>query len=101
MEVEEYPVVVADPDAVEFVAEHGGEVFVWADDAGLKHVRVERPDNDVSFRSVPASDLSLFVDREIDPPLEWKLVLRHFPHRHVDALYDGVSPGETPDLPAA
>jgi hypothetical protein len=27
------------------------------------------------------------------PSDEWKLVLRHIPHRHVDALWDGWEPG--------
>src|SRR5437763_5994372 len=92
------PVVIAEPDAVEFIVEHGGELFVWADDAELKHVRVERPDNDVTFAEVPADGFSLHVDREIEPPIEWKIVLRHFPHRHVDALYDGAAAGDRPDL---
>ncbi|MDP9285726.1 MAG: hypothetical protein M3P41_12375 [Actinomycetota bacterium] len=95
--MENDPEVVADADVVDFISDHGGEVFVWADGAGLKHVRVERPDNDVNFLSIPAEGFRLLVDSEIDPPTEWKIVLRHFPHGHVDALYDGVSPGDPPE----
>ena len=30
--------VVAEPDVREYVLEHGGNVYVWANDIGLKHV---------------------------------------------------------------
>ena len=86
--------IIADEDVRAFVAEHGGNVYVWADDAGLKHVHLEPPGHPVDFESFDAGGFTLHQDVSIAAPSdEWKLVLRHIPHKHVDALWDGWEPG--------
>ena len=42
--------VVADPEAVAFIAEHGGRLYVYADGAGMKHVKTAPP-HDASLGS--------------------------------------------------
>ncbi len=86
--------ILADDDVRAFVAEHGGHVYVWADDAGLKHVHLEPPGHPVDFESFDGDGFTLHQDVNIEAPSdEWKLVLRHIPHKHVDALWDGWEPG--------
>jgi hypothetical protein len=93
--------IIAGEDVREFVAEHGGNVFVWADHAGLKHVAVHPPDHPVEFETFEADGLTLHQDVGIaDPTTEWKLVLRHVPYKHVDALWDAWEPGiDEPGVP--
>jgi len=45
--------VDADPEAVSFIAEHGGRLYVYADKAGLKHVKTEPPqDPSIRFEQI-------------------------------------------------
>jgi hypothetical protein len=86
--------ILAEDDVRAFIAEHGGNVYVWADDAGLKHVHLSPPEHPVEFESFDGDGLTLHQDVRIAAPSdEWKLVLRHIPHKHVDALWDGWEPG--------
>ena len=86
--------IVADDDVREFVMEHGGHVYVWADEAGLKHVALHPPGHPVSFQELEGQGVTLHQDVSIQAPTsEWKLVLRHIPHKHVDALWDAWEPG--------
>lgn len=95
------PKIVADDDVREFIVEHGGNVYVWADDAGLKHVHLEPPRHEVAFESLEGDGFVLHQDLGIaEPPGEWKLVLRHLPTKHVDALWDGWEPGVSDPLDA-
>lgn len=85
---------MADEEAREFIAEHGGNVYVWANEAGLKHVALAPPGDPVEFASLDAEGFTLHQDVTIQSPTdEWKVVLRHIPHKHVDALWDGWEPG--------
>ena len=43
--------IVAEPEVREYVLEHGGNVYVWANDAGLKHVALEPPDEPIEFET--------------------------------------------------
>jgi hypothetical protein len=61
----------------------------------MKHVHPHPPHHEVHWTELHGSGIVLFVDPEIDPPSSWVIVLRHLPHRHVDALWDG----EVPSLP--
>jgi hypothetical protein len=93
------PRIVADDEVRAFIAEHGGNVYVWADDAGLKHVHLEPPEHPVEFESFDGDGFTLHQDLGIaEPPDEWELVLRHFPRKHVDALWGGWEPGITTPL---
>ena len=72
--------IVADPDVREYVLEHGGNVYVWANDAGLKHVALEPPDEPMEFETIAGDGITLHQALSImAPTTEWKLVIRHFP----------------------
>jgi hypothetical protein len=92
--------VVADPDAAQFIAEHGGRVWVYADGAGMKHVKTHVPhDLSLQFEQIDGDGFQLLVESDLMQPETWNVVLHHFPHRHVDVLWDGHQPGPTSFAP--
>jgi hypothetical protein len=85
---------VADPEAVSFIAERGGRLYVYADAGGLKHVKTHPPDDmSITFTEVQADGFLLFVADDIEQPSTWNVKLRHLPFHHVDVLWDGHQPG--------
>lgn len=85
--------VVADELTREYLRGHGGKVFVWMDSTGLKRVSTSEPQG-ITFERIDAGGFELFQDVSIARPTsEWRVVLRKFPHRHIDAVWDGWSPG--------
>jgi hypothetical protein len=57
--------VEATRDAIDFIRDHGGRLFVWVDAAGLKHVRPHPPAGVVEFVQVPCTAFELNVDASI------------------------------------
>lgn len=81
-------------EAVSFIAERGGGLYVWADDGGLKEVKTEPPnDRSISFDQIEAEGFILFVATDIKKPETWNVTSHHIPWRHVDVLWDGHQPG--------
>jgi hypothetical protein len=89
------PTIEIDLDAAVEIRGHGGYVYVWADGAGVKHVRYQPPkDADAKeWTRLDADGVRVFVDQGIQPPEKWVIALRHVPYRHVTALYNGYVPG--------
>lgn len=88
--------VVADPEAVSFIAEHGGQLYVYADAAGLKHVKTQRPhDGSLQFEEIEADGFLMYVEADLDHPDVWNVKFHHLPCHHVDVLWDGRQPGTT------
>jgi len=86
--------VVADPDAVSFITERGGRLYVYADHAGMKHVRTEPPrDPSIRFEQIEADGFLMYVEYDIDKPETWNVKFHHLPYHHVDVLWDGHQPG--------
>jgi hypothetical protein len=72
--------VVADPEAVSFIAEHGGSLYVFADASGLKHVKTEPPDDpSIRFEQVEAEGLLMYVEDDIEHPDTWNVKFHHLP----------------------
>jgi hypothetical protein len=87
--------VIADPEAVAFIAENGGRTYVYADAADLKHVKTEPPrDTSITFKQIEADGFLLYVEDDIQEPHTWNVKFRHLPHHHVDVLWDGYQPGQ-------
>lgn len=86
--------VVADPDAVAFITERGGRLYVYADKAGLKHVKTEAPDDpSIHFEQINADGFVMFVEDTIVQPDTWQVKFHRMPHHRVDVLWDGHQPG--------
>jgi hypothetical protein len=86
--------VVADPEAVAFIAEHGGRLYIYTDGAGMKHVKTEPPHNaSLRFEHVEADGFLMYVQDDLAQPDTWNVKFRHLPYHHIDVLWDGDQPG--------
>jgi hypothetical protein len=86
--------VEAEPEAVRFITEHGGSLWVYAVGDGLKQVKTRAPDDTgLRFEQIDADGFQLFIESDFVQPETWNVVLDHFPHQHVDVLWDGHQPG--------
>jgi hypothetical protein len=94
--------VVADPDAVSFIAERGGRLYVYADKAGMKHVKTEPPhDPSIRFEQIEADGFLTYVEDDITRPKTWNVKFHHVPYHRVDVLWDGHQPGPPADQPTS
>jgi hypothetical protein len=75
--------------AREFIAEQGGNVYVWSDEIGFDHASTERPDAPVEFTAMEADGFTFHQDATITSPDWWNVEFHHLPHRHVTATWDG------------
>ena len=87
--------VVASPEAVAFVRERGGRLFVWPHRSGgccsgMRLRTSTEPASDREFRRVPTDGFELYLPaRMTRQPDELELALRRFPTRHVEGYWDG------------
>jgi hypothetical protein len=82
--------------AKEFIAENGGNVYVWSDETGFDHASTEQPDGAIEFVSTPADGFTFHQDATIESPDWWKIEFHHLPQAHLTATWDGgelVPPG--------
>ena len=80
--------VDADANAVAFIQERGGRLFVWASNAGIEH-ETTKPREGIDFVRLEGNGFELFVDPSIDEAHRWRLVYHRFPTPHVRALWNG------------
>jgi hypothetical protein len=94
--------VVADPEAVSFISEHGGRLYVYTDPAG-KHVETEPPhDTSIRFKNVEADGFMLCVEADLMQLDDtWNVRFHCFPDHHVDVLWDGIFVAARPAGPPA
>lgn len=72
--------VVADPEAVSFIAQHGGRRYVYADAAGLKHVKTQPPDDpSLQLLEIEADGFLMYVEADLDRPDVWNVKFHHLP----------------------
>ena len=88
--------VVASDEAVAFVRERGGRLFIWPQRTsfccGPAELRLETSTDeraDREFRRVPTPGFELYVPRQMREPEELELALRRFPRRHVQGYWNG------------
>jgi hypothetical protein len=75
--------------AKEFIAENGGNVYVWSDEAGFDHASIDRPEGSIEFASTGADGFTFHQDASIVAPDWWKIEFHHLPRPHVTATWDG------------
>jgi len=86
--------IVADPQAVSFIADNGGRLYVYADASDLKHVKTAPPaDAAIRFKQIEADGFTLYVEDDMVEPQTWTVVFHHLPWPHVDVLWEGRQPG--------
>jgi hypothetical protein len=90
--------VVASPEAVAFVRERGGRLFLWPQADRCCRVATWRlrsstePREDRTFRRVPAEGFELYLPADLTrEPEKLEIELRRFPRRHVDGYWNGLA----------
>jgi hypothetical protein len=81
--------IEASDGAKEFIAEHGGNVYVWSDDTGFDHASTEPPTSGIEFVTVEADGFTFHQDATIGSPDWWQIEFHHLPRKHVTATWDG------------
>lgn len=86
--------VVASAEAVAFVRERGGRLFMWPQSARccpsvLWLESSTEPRDDRVFHRVPADGFELYLPMKMQEPEELEIAVRRFPHRHVEGYWDG------------
>jgi hypothetical protein len=86
--------VVASPEAVAFVRERGGRLFLWPKSARCCRSVTwlessTEPKGDREFRRVSADGLELYVPVHMREPDELEIALRRFPRPHIESYWDG------------
>jgi hypothetical protein len=89
--------VLASPEAVSFIREQGGTLFVWADVAEcctgpltFLEASTDSPGADHPFRRLHGEDFDLFVDiGGRTPPEELHLDLKGWLRKHIRASWNG------------
>jgi hypothetical protein len=86
--------VVASPEAVAFVRERGGRLFMWPRSA--RYCRSvtwlessTEPRGDREFHRVPTDGFELYLPVHMREPEELEIALRRFPRRHIEGYWDG------------
>ena len=86
--------VVASAEAVAFVRERGGRLFMWPQ-SRLYCGTVTRlesstePKEDREFHRVPVDGFELYLPVHMREPEELEIGLRRFPRRHVQGYWNG------------
>ena len=87
--------VVASKEAVAFVRERGGRLFLWPQRSGyccpswrLRSSTEPAPDR--KFRRVPTDGFELYLPRNLTrEPEKLEIEVRRFPRRHVEGYWNG------------
>lgn len=92
--------VVASPEAVEFIREHGGRLYVWADllrctgpKCTFLAASVDAPEDPHEFRRFGGGDFEIyFSDEGLESPATLKLALAGWRKKSIDVLGTGSTP---------
>lgn len=86
--------VVASEEAVAFVRERGGRLFLWPQRSGYccpswRLKSSTEPDPDREFHRIPVEGFELYLPVRMREPEELELDVRRFPRPHVRGYWDG------------
>jgi hypothetical protein len=87
--------VVASEEAVAFVRERGGRLFLWPQRTSYccPNWRLRsstEPDENREFRRVPTEGFELYLPRHMTrEPEKLEIEVRRFPRRHVEGYWNG------------
>jgi hypothetical protein len=93
--------IEAGEHALEFIAEHGGKLYIWIDEADFGHASPTPPDREIEWVELSEDGFTLYQDAAIGSPDWWKLEFHHLPRAHVTAIWDGGRLGEIDLAPDA
>lgn len=97
--------VLASPDALSYVRERGGTLFVWVDclscqgTVNFLQVSTESPGPERRFRRMAGGDFDIFIDPAgLKLPEELQLELRGWRRKHLRAAWNGATFASDPRL---
>ncbi len=73
-------------DAARHVARRGGSLYLWVSKAGLLHVRTKAPADTADWQRERRSGIDLVFAPSINGASDWRIELRGFPRRRIDAI---------------
>ena len=77
------------PDAAEFIGEHGGQVYIWADTSGLSHVRTDPPHDERNWARYEVERVCVNLDSDsVGEVRTWTILLHHLPFKRLDFVTD-------------
>jgi hypothetical protein len=80
--------------ATDALRKRGSHLYIWADQAGMIHVRTKPPSKSANFETVERDGLAIHIESEIKPPTRWVITHTRLPWPHFNALYDPVEHGD-------
>jgi hypothetical protein len=86
--------VEASSEAIEFVQEHGGKLYVWAKRARCCHgpltfLETSSEPGERKFRRVDADGIELYMDARLGEPEELVIEAKGRRRKHVHAYWNG------------
>ena len=93
----EYPHVQLTPGAAVALRGHDSSLYIWADKAGLLHVRRRRPSARIDYEVFSDAGCSIHVDEGVAPLKGWCVIRRRLPLPHF-AVLPNVGAGLPPGL---
>ncbi|HWE81466.1 MAG TPA: hypothetical protein VG265_07435 [Gaiellaceae bacterium] len=84
--------VEASEHALEFIAEHGGKLYIWTDESDFGHAKPEPPHDPstpIDWIEYAGDGWTLYQDASIGAPDWWRLEFHHLPVAHITAIWDG------------
>jgi hypothetical protein len=88
--------VKASTEALSYVLERGGRLYLWAKDVGEAWVTDEESTHmpsAVDFVLISNDVIEIYLERGIEPPAELRLKLHHRPLRGLKIYWDGLEWG--------
>ena len=88
VEIDASPQIDLDPKTVSALRSRGGNLYIWADQAGMLCARATPPYEAIRFDTFFRHDCSIHIDQGIYPALRWRIRWKRLPWPHFTAIYN-------------
>jgi hypothetical protein len=93
VETDASPQIEMSPAAVAALRARGGNLYVWAEGAGLLRARAKNPPREsISYDTFSSDGCSIHVDQGIEPATRWLIKWTRLPWPHFQAFYNPSKP---------
>ena len=96
VEINASPQIEMSPAAVSALHARGGNLYLWAEGAGLLRARANPPRESISYDTFSSNGCSIHVDQGIEPASRWLIKWTRLPWPHFQVFYNPSKP-ETVD----
>jgi hypothetical protein len=92
VEVEASPQIEMTLAAVSALRARGGNLYLWAEGAGLLRAKANPPRKSISYDTFSSNGCSIHVDQGIEPASRWLIKRTRLPWPHFQAFYNPSEP---------